>query len=126
MVVKVPKATQNETIRRKFADQIRYEKEILANLRGAVTGYLPKYYHSVQTNFEYRNYLLMDYIQGPTLADELILKKSTLTHSSNMHILIHISNAIRFLQKYDVAHLDLSPSNILVVKDNLIKLIDFG
>lgn len=54
------------------------------------------------------------------------LKEQTFTHSAKLHILSHLSNAIRFLESYQVAHLDLTPSNIIVVKDFLIKLIDFG
>ncbi len=49
-------------------EQIRYEKVILENFRGATSHYLARYYHSVQKTFEYRNCLLMDYISGSNLS----------------------------------------------------------
>jgi serine/threonine protein kinase len=53
-------------------------------------------------------------------------KLESFTSSAKLHILTHISNALRFLSERGIAHLDLSPNNIIVVKDFLIKLIDFG
>lgn len=69
LAIKVPRATQNESLKRKMYEQIRYEKVILENFRGAMSPYLARYYHSVQKTFEYRNCLLMDYINGKNLAE---------------------------------------------------------
>jgi serine/threonine protein kinase len=68
----------------------------------------------------------MDYIPGNTLADESSKKAETQTNSAKLHILFHLSNAIRFLETHGISHLDISPHNVIVVKDYLIKLIDFG
>lgn len=43
-----------------------------------------------------------------------------------MHIFIHISNALNFLEKQQVVHMDLSSHNVMIGKDLLVKLIDFG
>ena len=53
-------------------------------------------------------------------------RKESFTSSGKLHILTHLSNALRFLNEHSIAHLDLSPNNIMVVKDFLVKLIDFG
>ncbi len=37
-----------------------------------------------------------------------------------------IMQSLRFLSSYDIAHMDLKPSNIIVAKRMMIKLIDFG
>jgi serine/threonine protein kinase len=95
-------------------------------MRGVGCAYIPKYYHSIQDKYEYRPYLLMDYVPGNNLTQEMEKKRESLTHSGKLHILTHLSNAIRFLHEKSIAHLDLSPSNILVVKDFLIKIVDFG
>lgn len=37
-----------------------------------------------------------------------------------------IMQSLRFLSSYDIAHMDLKHSNIIVAKRMMIKLIDFG
>lgn len=106
--------------------QISYERELVTNFRSIGCGYLPKYYHSPQKDYQYSPYLLMDYVAGNTLSEQMQKKYETITFSSKMHIISHLSNALRFLDQYEIAHLDLSPSNVIVVKDFLIKIIDFG
>jgi len=39
---------------------------------------------------------------------------------------MHLSNALRFLDKKNIAHIDLSPNNILIINDFMVKIIDFG
>jgi len=68
----------------------------------------------------------MDYVPYPTLQDFLLIRHNTISLSTKINLVGHISNAIRFLEDYNIAHLDLSSVNILVVRDNLIKIIDFG
>lgn len=97
---------------------------MLANLRTAKCSYFPRYFHSTQKNYDYRDCLLMDYLPGPTLADEL--RADRLSHFSKLQILSHLTNAIRFLERYRIAHLDLSPANIIVNRDFSVKVIDFG
>lgn len=64
MVVKMPKDMKNVEANEK----LRWEKNILANLRGAKESiYLPKYYHTVQQHFKVKAGILMDYISGDTL-----------------------------------------------------------
>jgi serine/threonine protein kinase len=68
----------------------------------------------------------MDYVPGLNLSDEMRLKSSTYTLATRLFILSHIANAIRFLEEYHIAHLDLTPSNIIVDSNKLIRFIDFG
>lgn len=87
---------------------------------------MAKYYHSEQASFPYRECLLLDYLPSPTLHDELASKRLTLSAHSKMTLLAHLSNAVRFIEGYEVAHLDISPNNVLVGRDYVAKLIDFG
>ena len=43
-----------------------------------------------------------------------------------MYLIVNISNGLRFIDDYNVVHMDLNLNNILVYKDYLTKLIDFG
>lgn len=43
-----------------------------------------------------------------------------------MHLLIHLSGALLFLEELSIVHMDLSPNNILVTKDLIPKIVDFG
>jgi serine/threonine-protein kinase len=88
--------------------------------------YLPKYYHSLQKAYDHRPFLLMDFIPGNTLTEELALRSPTLTLLTKLHLLSHLSNALRFLEEREIVHLDLTPSNVIVSRDLLTKVIDFG
>ena len=85
-----------------------------------------RYYDSEANNFPYKNCLMMDFINGLTLHDFTESKKIFLSQTSKLRLLVHISNCIRFLEKHEVSHIDLSPNNLMVVSDFMIKIIDFG
>jgi eukaryotic-like serine/threonine-protein kinase len=68
----------------------------------------------------------MDLVAGLPLNEEMERRQPTATLSGKLHILSHLSNAIRFLEEHEIAHLDLTPSNVMVCRDYLVKLVDFG
>lgn len=68
----------------------------------------------------------MDYL-GPNLTlSEYNTLHSTFSLHSKMHIFIHLANTLNFLEKLQVVHMDLSSHNVMVCRDLLIKVIDFG
>lgn len=69
----------------------------------------------------------MDYL-GPTLSlsEYATLHRNSFSVHSKMHIFIHLANALNYLEKQMVVHMDLSSHNIMVCKDLLVKVIDFG
>jgi serine/threonine protein kinase len=64
-------------------------------------------------------------MDGPTLHEKLIQEKASLTAGTRMVLAAHIANALAFLEGYRIAHLDLSPANI-VFHNSIPRLIDFG
>ncbi|MCD6422702.1 MAG: serine/threonine protein kinase [Elusimicrobia bacterium] len=70
-------------------------------------------------------YQVMEYIEGITL-DEFILKHRRLTVKNAIYIILQLLDAIEHMHSKGVIHQDLKPQNILVVRGNEIKIIDFG
>ena len=68
----------------------------------------------------------MDSIFGPSLHEEIEMKKTFLSITSKLRILMHLTNALRFLEKKGITHIDLSPNNVIIVDDYMVKVIDFG
>ena len=41
-------------------------------------------------------------------------------------MIVNMVNSLRFLNDYEIVHMDLNLNNFLICKDYLTKLIDFG
>ena len=111
MVMKIPQKRADQVKARK---RLKWEKLILSNMRGASSNYLPKYYHTIQDHFPCRSGLLADFIIGFTLHDKLIFHRQILSPFFILSTGMHIANALIFLEGYKLAHLDLTPANILI------------
>ena len=70
-------------------------------------------------------YLVMEYVQGRTLKD-VIRQKGALPPTVAAQIGIRILSALQHAHKNGIIHRDIKPQNILVHKDGLIKVADFG
>lgn len=68
----------------------------------------------------------MDYIQNQNLKDYLSLANHSVTLTSKLFLIFSIIQAVRYIRNYDIVHLDLKPSNIMMHLNMMIKLIDFG
>lgn len=126
IVIKAAKPKPNEATQPDLIaiERLRWEKEVLTNLRGASSPYLPKYYHTVQEHHECRQALLMDFLPGPTLHERLA-RSPTLSAVTRLTYAEHLSAALLFLQEYDIAHLDLTPANV-IIHGGVPRLVDFG
>ncbi|HUF47769.1 MAG TPA: protein kinase [Vicinamibacterales bacterium] len=73
---------------------------------------------------EGRQAIVMELVEGPTLADRLI--RGPLSVAEAMKIARQIASAVEAAHKAGIIHRDLKPANIKVRPDGTVKVLDFG
>jgi Tol biopolymer transport system component/tRNA A-37 threonylcarbamoyl transferase component Bud32 len=68
-------------------------------------------------------YLVMEYLEGETLADRLL--KGPLPTEQTLRYGIEIADALDKAQRQGIVHRDLKPGNVMLTKSG-VKLLDFG
>jgi serine/threonine-protein kinase len=72
-----------------------------------------------------RPYIVMEYLEGRTLAD-LLKEHKPLSEADAVAIASRICDALDYLHKQNVVHRDLKPQNIMLCRDGSIRIMDFG
>ncbi len=67
--------------------------------------------------------LVMEYLTGHDLGDKILTRTLTLTDKVN--VFYRAIQAVAFMHRKKLIHLDIKPSNFMLVRDQ-VKLIDFG
>jgi serine/threonine protein kinase len=70
-------------------------------------------------------YLVMEYVEGLTLAD-LIEQSGRLRLDRAVRIILHVAEALAAGQQLGIVHRDVKPANILLSRDGTAKLADLG
>jgi len=70
------------------------------------------------------NFIVMQYVEGKTLAD--CIKKGNLKPSDALDIAIQIAEALSEAHKRGIIHRDIKPANIIISANNQAKVLDFG
>src|ERR1700686_868070 len=70
------------------------------------------------------SYLVMEYLEGETLADRI--KKGPLPIDQVLRYAIEIADALDAAHAAGIVHRDLKPANIIVTKRGQTKVLDFG
>lgn len=74
--------------------------------------------------FDETKYLVMQLIEGPTLAEQL--KRGPLPMKEALLIFAQIAEALDAAHKRDIVHRDLKPANLKITPDARVKVLDFG
>jgi non-specific serine/threonine protein kinase len=72
-----------------------------------------------------RHYLVMEYVQGRSLAD-LLRTEGPLPIARSVEITLDLSDALTRAHHLGVIHRDLKPANVLLTEDGTPRLADFG
>src|SRR5262245_54728394 len=70
------------------------------------------------------NYLVMELVEGPTLADRI--KQGAIPLEDALAIARQIADALEAAHEKGITHRDLKPGNIKIKHDGTVKVLDFG
>jgi len=70
------------------------------------------------------DYLVMEYIEGPTLAERI--KEAQIPLEEALGIAKQIADALEAAHEKSIVHRDLKPANIKIRPDGSVKVLDFG
>ena len=72
-------------------------------------------------------YIVMEYVDGLNLAELLArVEGGVLTHEECAHMLRSVADALGYAHENGVLHLDIKPTTIMVDRQGVVKLADFG
>lgn len=83
-----------------------------------------RYYDIVEVD-HYR-FIVMDYIPGHTLADELKSSTMPIRPQASLAYLMPLASALHFAHNESIIHRDLKPANILLHDNGTVFVTDFG
>ena len=70
-------------------------------------------------------YIAMEYLEGQTL-EEMIRRKVKLNYRIITEIITQICSAMDYAHNQGIVHRDITPANIMILKNYAVKVMDFG
>ncbi len=111
-----PQYTSDETFLKRF----RREANAVANLshRNIVTVYDRGQQDDV-------HYIVMEYIQGKSLKEKMLETGIMPVHQA-VDIAIQLSDGVAVAHRSHLVHRDIKPQNVMITRDGIVKVMDFG
>jgi serine/threonine protein kinase len=113
----------NPDAQRQAVDAFQREADMLARLNNE---HIPRVFDRFSE--ENRHYLVMEYIDGATLEEEMKQRGGRLAEPRVIDIALQILDTLEYLHGLEppVIYRDLKPSNVMMMGNGQAKLIDFG
>jgi len=103
-----------------LVERFRRERQLLAGLSHPNIAQL----HDGGESADGSPYFIMEYVDGLPLLDWI--EEHRPTRTERQRLFCDICGAVAFAHRNLIVHRDLTPSNVLVTRDGVVKLIDFG
>jgi len=71
------------------------------------------------------SYLAMEYLEGESL-ETYALKEKLLTIRKTIDVTAQVCDALAYAHNHGIVHRDIKPANIMILKNGLVKVTDFG
>jgi serine/threonine-protein kinase len=127
---------QDETLKREVAIKVLHphllaEPESKARLEREAQAVAKLQHDNILQVFDYSgtnalsSYIVTEFIDGQTLKQFLSARKTPLPEVAAL-IAIELGTALAHAHKLGIIHRDIKPENVMVRKDGMLKLMDFG
>ena len=80
--------------------------------------------HDIDETTDGRMFICMDYYEGETLKEKI--SRGPLAVNETLDIIIQIAEGLKKTHENGIIHRDIKPANILITKDGIVKILDFG
>ena len=70
--------------------------------------------------------LMMELLPDGNLGEYIRMRKKCASLLSKIYLLLSTAMGLRYLEGYNVVHLDVKPNNIMITSSLNVKIIDFG
>ncbi len=70
-------------------------------------------------------FIAMEYLEGESL-DRIIEQRPVLPLSVKLGYIVRVCDALAYAHQHNVVHRDVKPANIMVTKESVVKVVDFG
>ena len=100
--------------------------KIVSKFKGTPSIFIPEYFKMINQKSPFLPYLVMENLPYPTLNEYTEIHRNSTSFLTKIHLVSLIVQGLQTLKNNFIVHLDLKPSNIIIAKKLIVKLIDFG